>query len=945
MADNPSPAPSGRVIRLRRVRTHNLKGIDLDLPAGALIVVTGVSGAGKSSLAFDTLYAEGQRRYVETFSAYARQFLEPLEKPDAERIENIPPAVAVAGRESLPSPRSTVGTIAEVHEHLALLFARIGAVRCLNCGRPVSPATPAGVADAIDELPEGTRYEIAFPVEILATSDPAAIARSLVEDGLTRARLAGRLLDLTAERPEPPAAGAPAVALDVIVDRLQRGKDAPGRRLDSIETAFARGLGRCRILPVDSASGDALTFVRGWRCAACGTDHVEPRPELFRYTSSLGACRRCEGLGEVTETDLGRVVPDPRKSLRQGAIAPWAGAAHRANLEQLIAAAPRLGLPLDVPFEDLSLAQIATILDGDSAAGFPGLRAFFARLEKASGKPSIRAFLGRWTSRSPCPDCRGARLRPEALAVKVEGLSIAELSALSVRDARARIEGWHELEANEIAGRILRQVRTRLEYLGEIGLDYLTLDRSARSLSGGELRRASMTRTLGTGLVNTLYVLDEPTIGLHPHEVGRLVAVLRRLRDAGNTLVAVEHEHSVIRASDHVIDLGPGAGEAGGNLLYEGPLGPFEAAAGSVTSDFLFGRKRVEVPAKRRSPSDAKGFLVLDGARGNNLKDLRVSFPLGVFCVVTGVSGAGKSTLVEQTLYPALRARLHRESLPAEPYDGLEVRAARPPEEAVLLDQSPIGRSGRSNPVTYLKAFDEIRRTFAATHEAKLRNYGAGMFSFNVEGGRCGTCKGDGYLAIDMQFLPDVLMRCPDCRGTRYRPEVLEIAYRGRNIAEVLDLTAREAFLFFRHRRKIQAKLRPLLDLGLDYLKLGQPAATLSGGEAQRLKLAGFLGGSKAALNRAANIAPAIYLLDEPTAGLHPFDMLKLIDALNALVDLGHSVIVIEHSPEFMACADWIIDLGPGAGEEGGRVVAEGTPEGVSRSGSPTGEILAGTLG
>ncbi|QEH37189.1 UvrABC system protein A [Aquisphaera giovannonii] len=926
------------------MRTHNLEGIDLDLPTGALIVVTGVSGAGKSSLAFDTLYAEGQRRYVETFSAYARQFLEPLEKPDAERIESIPPAVAVAGRETLPSPRSTVGTIAEVHEHLALLFARVGSIACMRCGRLVAPATPGSVADAIDELAEGTRYEIAFPVEVLPSTDPAALARSLVEDGLTRARAAGRLIDLASESPPVPAEGGATFVLDVLVDRLQRGKEAPGRRLDSIETAFTRGLGRCRILVSEGESTRSLTFVRGWRCASCGTDHIEPRPQLFRYTSSLGACRRCEGLGEVTDLDLGRAVPDPRKSLRGGAIAAWSGPSHRGHLEQLIAAAPRLGLPLDAPFEDLSLAQIDIVLDGDIAAGYPGLRAFFGRLEKGSWKSSVRSFLGRYLTRRPCPECHGARLRPEALAVKVEGLSIADVSALSVRDARARLEGWSALETNEVARRILAQVRERLAYLGEIGLDYLSLDRPARSLSGGELRRVTMTRTLGTGLVNTLYVLDEPTIGLHPHEVRRLLAVLERLRDAGNTLVAVEHEHSVIRAADHVIDLGPGAGEAGGRLLYEGPLGPFRTVEGSLTSDFLFGRKRVEIPPKRRSPSASKGFLRLGGARGHNLRDLSVAFPLGVLCVVTGVSGAGKSTLVERTLYPALREKVHRELLPVEPHGGLTIESPRPPEEAVFLDQSPIGRSGRSNPVTYLKAFDEIRRTFAATHEAKLRNYGAGMFSFNVEGGRCSTCKGDGYLTIDMQFLPDVLMRCPDCRGTRYRPEVLEITYRGRNIAEVLDLTAREAFVFFRHRRKIQARLRSLLDIGLDYLKLGQPAATLSGGEAQRLKLAAFLGGSKAALNRAGNIAPTVFLLDEPTAGLHPFDMLRLIDALNALVDLGHSVIVIEHSPELMACADWIIDLGPAGGDEGGRIVAEGTPEDVSRSGTLTGEVLARTL-
>jgi excinuclease ABC subunit A len=924
------------MIRLRQVRTHNLKGIDLDLPLGGLIVVTGVSGAGKSSLAFDTLYAEGQRRYVETFSAYARQFLEPLEKPDAERIEGIPPAIAIAGHESPPSARSTAGTITEVHDYLCLLFARAGEVLCRNCGQKVVPATPGSVSSEIDELPEGTRYEIAFPMEILPGADPSAMTRSLLEDGLTRARFQGQVIDLAVDGLSVGGSGTETRLVEVIVDRLARGKDARERRLDSIETAFARGLGRCNLL-LDSGS---RAFVRGWRCSHCGTDHLPPQLDLFRYRSPLGACPRCEGTGSVIELDLDRIFPDQTKSIRSGAIAPWNSPAHRGQVENLLAQSSRLGIPIDVPLASLGPEQVQTLIEGRPESGFLGLKGFFQRLERRAWRVPVKVFLSRWRRYVQCPECKGARLRPEALAVRILGYSIAEFSALSVREARKRLESWSSLEAGTVAGRILDQVAKRLGYLGSIGLDYLSLDRPARSLSGGELRRVIMTRTLGTGLVNTLYVLDEPTIGLHQHEVDRLTAVLRRLRDAGNTLVIVEHERDLIEQADHLVDLGPGAGEAGGQVLYSGPLGSFREITGSLTSDFLMGRKRVEIPASRRPLSS--GELTLSGARGHNLKAIEVSVPLGVLCLVTGVSGAGKSTLVEQTLYPALRQRLHRETLPTAPFDLLTVSDEI--DDAAFLDQTPIGRSGRSNPVTYLHAFDEIRRTFAATHEAKLRNYGAGMFSFNVEGGRCSTCKGDGFLTIDMHFLPDVMMRCPDCRGTRYRPEVLEITYRGRNIAEILDLTAREAFVFFRHRRKIQARLRPLLDIGLDYLRLGQPASTLSGGEAQRLKLAGFLGGSTAALNRAGNVSHTVFILDEPTAGLHPFDMLRLLDALNSLVDRGHSVIVIEHSPEMMICADWIIDLGPGAGDEGGRVVAQGTPEEVARSGTLTGDVIAAAL-
>lgn len=902
-----------------------------------MIAVSGVSGAGKSSLAFDTLYAEGQRRYVETFSAHARQYLEPLEKPDADRIEGIPPAIALVSPESRPSGRNTVGTITETHDYLCLLYARRGEVFCRNCGEPVAPATPQTVSEAADALPEGTRYEVVFPVEILPQTDVEALGRSLLEQGLTRVRIGDRLVNLTTETlAVTEAERAPLVQLEVIVDRLTRGRDATGRRLDSIETAFERGLGRCRIV----TDTDSRTYVRGWRCGRCGADHIEPQPNLFRYASPLGACPRCEGLGNIADLDMDRIVPDPSKTIREGAVAPWNTPSHRAFRERAIHEAPAAGLPVDVPFSDLTPEQIQILKDGAPSRGFAGLAGFFAKLERKIYKISTRVFLSRWRGRRDCPDCLATRLRPEALAVRIEGTNIAEFSALTVDQARELLKRWAHPDASPEIIRIQAGIASRLDRLSQIGLGYLTLDRPARTLSDGEHRRATMVKTLGSGLVGTLHVLDEPTIGLHPADIGRLIDVLGALRDEGNTLIVVDHEADLLRASDHLVDLGPGAGDAGGRVLYSGPTAAFHNIEGSQTSDFLDGRKRIEPPEKRRTPS--RGSVTIKGASGHNLKSIDASFPLGVLCVVTGVSGAGKSTLVTETLYPALRRKLFPERPPVAPFASLE--APDDLVDVVLLDQSPIGRSGRSNPATYLNIFDEIRRAFASTHEAKLRNYGAGTFSFNVEGGRCSACKGDGFRRIDMQFLPDVLVRCPDCKGTRYRPEVLEVTYRGRNIAEVLDLTGREAFAFFRNRPKVQSRLRPLLDVGLDYLRLGQPASTLSGGEAQRLKLAAFLGSSTAALNRAGNIPHTLFILDEPTAGLHPADMVPLIAALNSLIDRGHSIITIEHAPELMLSADWIIDLGPGAGEDGGRIVAEGTPEELARSGTPTGEAVARAL-
>jgi excinuclease ABC subunit A len=925
-------ADDTRKIKLRGVRVHNLKGVDLDLPLRKLVAFSGVSGSGKSSLAFDTLYAEGQRRYVETFSTYTRQFLERLDKPDADLIDGIPPAIAVAQRSGgRRGGRSTVGTVSDVHDHLALLYARVGRVTCTNCGEVVEPADPSAVVRAIEGLPEGSRYLIAFPLDMTTNSDREGLAEALRSEGFTRIRVGGQVVRIEAGPLPSPGEGG----IDVVVDRLTRGSDASSRRLDSIETAFARGLGRaCLIVESD---GQILTFYRKRRCSNCGIDYADPDPRLFRYNSPLGACPTCEGYGSIVALDRDRIIPDPSKTLRQGAIAPWTTPNYRENLDELLRAAPKLKIPVDEPFSNLNPAQVDLIFNATLKQGFQGLNLFFKRLDSKAYKLPVRVFLSRWRSFQTCPTCLGARLRPEALAVRVGGLDIAKLSSLTIGDARTFLAEFAGQEAsNPVVLRVLDQVRSRMDALDRIGLDYLTLDREARTLSSGEGRRLALATALGSGLVNTLYVLDEPSVGLHPRDVNRLIATIESLRDAGNSVVVVEHDEAILKAADWLVDIGPGAGESGGRVLYEGLPEGVGQVAESATGAFLSGRKRASVPTSRRV---ARGQLVLQGASGRNLRDLDVSFPLGVLCVVTGVSGSGKSTLVDETLHPALIKAIRSEILPALPYrnlTGFEGLA-----DVVMIDQSPIGRSSRSNPVTYLKAFDEIRKTFAATHEAKTRNFAASKFSFNVEGGRCGVCEGNGDLTVDMQFLADVRMRCPECQGTRYRPEVLEVKYAGKTIAEVLDLTVREAFGFFRNKPKVQARLRPLMDVGLEYLRLGQPASTLSGGEAQRLKLAGFLASSPAALTRAAKGPKTLFLLDEPTTGLHPQDVAKLLETLTRLLDLGHSLILVEHSPDILRAADWIIDLGPEAGLGGGLVVAEGTPENVAMTGTQTGLALA----
>ncbi len=963
------------VISLRGVEVHNLKGVDLDIPHRKLIVFCGLSGSGKSSLALDTLYAEGQRRYIETFSAYTRQFLQRLERPAAERITGIPPAVAVTHKSVNRSSRSTVGTATEANDYLRLLFAKIGKVVCQTCGHEVRRESPQSAAESLSGLREGARFLVTFELASPAVFPAAApnlpsgvgTAGSLLDiapTGLKNASVA----DLKSQGFVRVIAGDRMVNLDeealpesssvfVVVDRLSTGTPAPRIR-ESLEIAFSKGGGRA-IVFIDSTkpiqfeaitpskqalpSNPFLLDGHRWQrvqysdqmmCDRCGRVYPIPEPRLYSFNSPLGACPTCEGFGNVIDIDMDLVVPDPRKSLREGAIAPWTTPAYAHELEELVALADDYKIPLDVPFKNLTEEQVALIREGVPQRNFGGLRGFFDWLERRKYKMHLRVFLSRWRSYRFCPTCCGTRLRAESLATRIGGLSIAEVCALKIRDAIVFVQELQLTDFERTIGRtMLEQVQSRLGYLESVGLGYLTLDRSLRTLSGGEAQRVSLTTALGSSLVNMLYVLDEPSVGLHPADVDRLDRAVLSLRDRGNTVCVVEHEESMIRAADQIIEIGPGAGERGGQVVFQGTPAEIEFCPKSVTGDFLAGRRGVSPVTQRRRTDH--GWIRLAGARGNNLKNVTVEFPLGVLCLVTGVSGSGKSTLVEDTLYPALRRRMRLES--PKPADHDDVYGDGQVNEVILVDQSPIGRSPRSNPVTYIKAFDEIRNVFAETLEARTRNYTASHFSFNAEVGRCPVCSGDGYIQIDMQFLADVYMKCSECHGRRYRPEILKIKYRGRDISEVLELTVREAFTFFRGSPKVQAKLKQLIDVGLDYLRLGQPANTLSGGEAQRLKLAGYMSGAKR--NR------TLFILDEPTTGLHFADVVQLLDCFDALLAVGHSLIVVEHNLQVMKAADWIIDLGPGAADEGGQIVVQGTPEIVARSKlSATGRHLAVAL-
>jgi len=943
---------SAQHIELRGVEVHNLKQVDLDIPHQRLVVFCGVSGSGKTSLALDTLYAEGQRRYIESFSAYTRQFLERLEKPAARRIEHIPASIAVTHQGTSRTSRTTLGTVSEINDYLRLLYARVGQVHCLGCGRPVQRATAETAAASLSALRQGTRIMIAFsPGDDGAGQRPSRAG--LLEDGFVRAVVGDRQVNLADDSAE---GDLPENNLLVVVDRLAAGSSTPERLRDSLETAFARGAGRCVVLWREGEGHDPAAGGNGgppgvphaidgqvWRragfssrlaCEDCGIDYPPPEPRLFSFNSPLGACPQCEGFGNLVEIDMERVVPDPSKSLRDGALAPWNTPAYAHELEELLALADDYGLPVNVPFRNLAPEHLRLIREGVPERKFGGLNGFFAWLERRKYKMHLRVFLSRWRRYTTCPACDGSRLRPESLATRVGGKNIAEFSRMKIRDAREFLAQLALTPWQRQVGRTsLEQIQARLSYLEIVGLGYLTLDRTLRTLSGGEAQRVALTAALGSSLVNMLYVLDEPSVGLHPSDIARLLEAIQCLRDRGNTVVVVEHEEAILRAADQVVEIGPGAGESGGRVVFQGTPRELQASGASLTGEYLAGRRGVSVPGTRRPAGH--GWIRLTKARGNNLQEVTVEFPLGVLCVVAGVSGAGKSTLVEHTLYPALQRRKRQDAPPPCPYD--DVFGDGQIDEIVLVDQGPIGRSPRSNPVTYLKAFDAIRAVFADTLEARTHNYTAGHFSFNVDGGRCSACHGDGLVQIDMQFLADVYMKCSQCGGKRYRREILDVTYRGCSIADVLEMSVREAFGFFRGQRKVQERLKRLIDVGLDYLRLGQPANTLSVGEAQRLKLAAYL--STASRKR------TLFLLDEPTTGLHFSDIVQLLDCFDALLSVGHSLIVVEHNLQLMRAADYIIELGPGAAEEGGRIVAQGTPEEVARQrASPTGRFLARAL-
>ena len=915
------PRPSG--LRIEGARQNNLKNISLEIPHDRLTVVTGVSGSGKSSLAFDTLFAEGQWRYIESLSTYARMFLDRVDRPDVDRIEQIRPAVALEQKNPVRTARSTVGTATEVYDYLRLLYAKIGRVHCPQCGCPAASHSPESIADTLLAEHDGARALITFPLPVPAGQSAAELWTALTRRGFARVLVDGVAADLAAP---PPASidGPVAVVLDRVVLR------APQRRrlVESIEAALREGGGQ---LAVELVDGGRRAFAEAFRCGACGTALERPQPLLFSFNHPLGACAECKGFGNVLKYDEALVVPDRTLSLDGGAVEPWTHPSGRWYQRQLLKAARRRGVDPTRPWDELGEPERAFVYEGDGT--FPGINGFFEEIESYRYKLHVRVFLSRYRSQSPCPTCAGARLKPPALAVRVAGLTIAEFTALTIEEA-ATVLGDLKLTAWEAAvGReILRQLGAKLTFLLRVGLGYLTLARQTRSLSGGEAQRINLANQLGSQLVGTLYVLDEPSIGLHARDTMRLADLCRELAQAGNTVVVVEHDRGFIEAADHVVELGPGSGERGGEIVFAGPQEEFRRSTRSLTARYLSGREGIPLPVARRT---GRRQLVLTGAREHNLKDVTLRLPLGTLIVVTGVSGSGKSTLVHDTLYRAVARAFKTEFQSPGAYEsliGLEyLKGVR------LIDQEPIGRTPRSNPVTYVKAFDEIRKLFAALPRAKALGLDAGAFSFNVPGGRCESCQGDGFQKLEMYFFEDVYVSCQECEGRRYRPDVLGVKHRGRSIGDVLRMTVDEAVEFFAGQATLARRLRVMQDVGLGYLRLGQPATTLSGGEAQRLKIAAELGG------RATG--DVLYVLDEPTTGLHLDDVKKLLGVLDRLVDAGNTVLVVEHHLDVVKCADHVIDLGPEGGAAGGEIVVEGPPELVAQTpASYTGKFLAEVL-
>jgi len=936
---------------VRGAREHNLKDVSIELPRDALIVFTGLSGSGKSSLAFDTIFAEGQRRYVESLSAYARQFLGQMDKPDVDFIEGLSPAVSIDQKSTNRNPRSTVGTITEVYDYFRLLFARAGRPHCPQCGKAVSRQSPQQIVDQILTMPATTKFQVLAPVIRERKGEFVDLFADLVTQGYSRARVDGEIIQLT----EPPKLKKQEKhTIEVVIDRLTAKAESKSRLTDSIETALKLGNGLVLLDFVDAKSGEKEhTYSEHLACHDCNLSFEELEPRSFSFNSPFGACEECSGIGTKLEVDEELIIPDDSISINEGAIAPWAGGQSSEYFLRLLEAlALELKFSLDNPWKKLSVKAKEAIMNGfdyevhvkyknrygrvrNYSTGFEGVVPFIHRRHGETDSDYSRDKYEAYMRETPCPACKGARLKPEVLAVTLGGKSIAEVCALSIDDCATFLKQvtLNKREA-QIAERVMKEVHARLGFLLDVGLDYLSLDRPAATLSGGEAQRIRLATQIGSGLVGVLYVLDEPSIGLHQRDNRRLIDTLTRLRDLGNTLIVVEHDEETIRTADWVVDIGPGAGEHGGKVVVSGSYEDLIASQESITGAYLSGRKAIDIPDSRR-PVDAKRQLVIKGAKENNLKDVEVSIPLGLFVSVTGVSGSGKSTLVNDILYTTLANKLNGARL--VPGRHRTITGIDQLDKVVHVDQSPIGRTPRSNPATYTGVFDKVRALFAETTEAKVRGYQQGRFSFNVKGGRCENCSGDGTITIEMNFLPDVYVPCEVCHGARYNRETLEVHYKGKTIAEVLDMPIEIAHTFFESVPTIARYLKTLCDVGLGYVRLGQSAPTLSGGEAQRVKLATEL--------QRRSTGRTIYVLDEPTTGLHFEDVNKLLGVLKRLVETGNTVIVIEHNLDVIKSSDWVIDMGPEGGFRGGTVVAEGTPESVAKvKESYTGQYLAEIL-
>jgi excinuclease ABC subunit A len=1005
-----SPHPANDAIVIRGARTHNLKSIDVDIPHNALTVVSGVSGSGKSSLAFDTVYAEGQRRYVESLSAYARQFLERIEKPDVDHMDGLAPAIAIKQKNQTRNPRSTVATATEIYDYLRLLYARCGTVTCLHCGGIVRHDTVDEIVAALLALPAGTRAYALFPIQPAVVNlqplqpastdvppEPPKPAKSPKKSSVKKSvssvvglsSLTDTLKDRLAElrrrgynrlyqpssNPATPgnlvefSTPESLLALDfsqsiyVLIDRLALSPEVRSRIVDAIETGY-RESGEVQFHTVpreENEPAQHLRFSAAFECSTCHRAYREPEPRLFSFNNPYGACPRCQGFGNTIDFDPNLIIPDRSRTLQQGAIAPWTTPKYRPFHGEMVRFAKSAAIPTDVPYYDLDPGQQELLWDGRGA--YPGIRGFFAALERKKYKLHVRVFLSKYRGYALCPDCRGQRLRAEARAVLIApqngpAKNICEVSALTISAAQAFFDNLQLSPAQmEVAGKILEEVRQRIHFLHQVGLDYLTLDRLSSTLSGGESQRIQLATSLGSRLVGALYVLDEPSIGLHTRDTAKLIRILHSLRDLGNTILVVEHDPDVIRSADHLLDLGPGAGELGGQLLASGTVAEVTANPRSITGKYLSGRLTIPIPKHRREPG--REMLRLTGARIHNLRGVDVDIPLNLLCCVTGVSGSGKSTLIHQVLYRALMQLLNR-----EPGDPGSEQSPEPTQlyrtlagtqhlnDVVLVDQSPIGRTPRSNPVTYIKAFDDIRTLFAAQPDAKRRGFTPGSFSFNVPGGRCDVCEGDGTVTVEMQFLADIELPCEECNGTRYKSSILDIKYKGRNIHDVLNMTVKEALTYFAGIPKIVDKLYVLDEVGLGYVRLGQSATTLSGGEAQRVKLASHLATARSISTRSTSTdastkarSRTLYILDEPTTGLHFDDVQKLLNAFRKLIDGGGSLLVIEHNLDVIKSADWVIDMGPEGGSAGGQIVATGTPEEIAANpASHTGHYLAPVL-